>query len=423
MPKSAGELLDQYTRLWWASDAGVPPLTRTYTPREQSAREPHLQRFVDGLLAELRDPPRTIEQRAAAQQRVTVAFDRLARAALDLEERHLAAMDVACFVDVAAEFAQAARRFDATLTDDDILQAGRNLMTANGLQRLFDLPVRLTPALTAYSLLYPYTDNYLDDPAIRATTKRAFNARFRQRLSGERIAPANPHESRIFELIGMIEGQFARERYVQVYESLLAIHHAQGRSLELHRRRQAAPCDVDVLGISFDKGGTSVLADGCLAAGALDDARREFAFGLGIFAQLVDDLEDVREDCRAGRLTLFSQTAGRWPLDSVSNRTLQFGAQVLASLDDFVPPGLRPCGELIGRGVALVFAGLAGRAGSWYSRAYLRELEAHTPFRLAFINRQFARVARLRVSPIRLLTGGAFQRFGEPELAAIASHV
>ena len=35
---------------------------------------------------------------------------------------------------------------------------------------LLGLPVEVTPAVFAYSMLYPYTDNYLDDPAIPRTT-------------------------------------------------------------------------------------------------------------------------------------------------------------------------------------------------------------------------------------------------------------
>jgi hypothetical protein len=227
-----------------------------------------------------------------------------------------------------------AHRFDPNLSAEDIYQAGRNAWTANGLQWLLGMPVQNTPSVFAYSLLYPYTDNYLDDPDISASNKLAFNERFRQRLAGESVAPADAHEQVLFDLVAMIEKQYPRSMYQQVFESLLDIHRAQGRSLSL-MRRSAAPGEVDVLGLSFEKGGNFVLADGYLVSGSLDGAQREYTYGPGIFAQLLDDVEDVELDSQAGRLTLYSQPAGHWPLDALANRTIHFGRKVLMKLNIF----------------------------------------------------------------------------------------
>ena len=122
----------------------------------------------------------------------------------------------------------------------------------------------------------PYTDNFLDDPAVPPEAKRAFNERLARRLDGEDLAPTGDRERAVYELVAMIERQFARARHPQVYESLSAIHRAQVRSLGL-LRRAASPYEVDVLGISFEKGGISVLADGYLVAGSLTPAQVEFS--------------------------------------------------------------------------------------------------------------------------------------------------
>ncbi len=60
----------------------------------------------------------------------------------------------------------------------------------------------------------------------------------------------------------MIEGQYERTLYTQVYECMLAIHCAQ-ESEHAHAAGSGAAHTVDVVGITFKKGGTSVLADGC----------------------------------------------------------------------------------------------------------------------------------------------------------------
>lgn len=58
---------------------------------------------------------------------------------------------------------------------EELLQAGRNVWTCFGLQMIiYNEDVRLQDAYVGYSLLYPYTDNYLDDETIPKETKLTF---------------------------------------------------------------------------------------------------------------------------------------------------------------------------------------------------------------------------------------------------------
>ncbi len=396
----------QFTRqcveMWWACDAAQPPLGPAYTPRQQQTNEQHLQRFLASLTAELRQPPRSAPEREALQGRLLAAFRAFAGPALGFEDRELLALMSSGMAEVAGEFAGAARRFDPTLSAQDIYQASRNVVSMNLLQVLLQEPVRLTPAIFAYSLLYPYSDNCIDDPAIAAEAKLAFSRRFRERLAGGEVAAANRQEQAIFQLVGLIEGQYDRARYPQVFESLLAIHSAQARSLG-QQRGNASPYEADVLGISFEKGGTSVLADGYLVAGSLMPGQAELLFTAGAFMQLVDDLEDVQQDLRDGSLTVFTQTARHWPLDAVTSRTLHFGARVLKALDSVEAPALETLKGPIRKSAGPLLVATAGLAGRFYSSAYLQELEAHSPFRLAFLRRQRQRLARQGVSLARLI--------------------
>jgi hypothetical protein len=299
------------------------------------------------------------------------------------------------FTGLAREFVREARRFDPSVGDLDVFQASRNAWVMGGLQLLLGQPMRLTPAMFAYSMLYPYSDNYLDDPAISTTTKLAFQGRFARRLAGESVRPENAHERTIYDLVRMVEGQYERSRYPAVYESLLGIHHAQGKSLDL-LRQEASPYEVDVLGVSIAKGGASVLADGYLVCGELDPAQAEFAYGWGAFLQLMDDLQDVEQDRRNGRLTIFSQTARCWPLDALTERLLCFGQRVLERLDCFDAPGMEPLKELIHRSAVLLIIDAVGQAGRLYSKDYRRALEIHAPFRFSALKKQRKKLARQR---------------------------
>ena len=68
--------------------------------------------------------------------------------------------------------------------------------------------MRLTPSIFAYSMLYPYTDNYLDDPSTSLAAKLEFSGRFRQRLEGYAIAALNEQEATIWRLVEIIEEEY-----------------------------------------------------------------------------------------------------------------------------------------------------------------------------------------------------------------------
>lgn len=401
MPKMVEELLHQFLDLWWGCDTSVPLLGPTYTPRQKLAAEKRLGREIDALVNKLESLPRTNSNRQAVQERIIASAGEIAKTTFGLEDRHLGAIRGYGFLDVLTAFAQMARLFDPAVDFESIYQASRNVWSMNIMQLFMGLPMQLTPSIFAYSMLYPYTDNYLDDPATPEETKLAFNQRFRSRLEGETVIPVNAYEEKIYNLVGMVEGQFERTLYPQVYESLLAIHRAQWSSLSLIRR-DASPYEVDVLALSFEKGGSSVLADGYLISGTLTPEQRELMFHYGAFTQLMDDLEDVQQDRQNGILTVFSQTAGRWPLDAVTNRTFHFGAGLLERLDAIEGDNLAPLKDTFNRAIMPLLIISVGSLGRFYTRDYRRGLEVHLPFRYSFLEEQRKKLNRRKLSLVKM---------------------
>ncbi len=377
------ELNQHFVDLWGECNTGFPELDSHYTAPEQTRNEKSLLRFLDQVEHMLSNPPHSREEAQSVKLRLGAASRCLAEEVLDLTKTQLDLLPADTFSNVAEEFVRRARRFDPKLSMEDIYQAERNAWTAHGLQWLLGRPVELSPSIFAYSLLYPYTDNTLDDPGIASAAKQAFNERLGRRLAGDKLSPSGAQEKAIFKLVGMIEEQYSRSDHPAVFESLLAIHHAQSESLKL-LRRAGAPGEVDVLGLSFYKGGTSVLADGYLAGGSLTERQRQYTYGHGIFAQLLDDMEDVEQDGQAGRLTLYSQSAG--PLDAPASRTFHFGRRILMGLDCFeVDESVR---ALIRKGAGLILIDAIARTDRYYTPSYLRELEACFPYRFSFLKEQ-----------------------------------
>jgi hypothetical protein len=327
------------------------------------------------------------------QERLLAAFTDFACGTLEWDRPRLEAL-LAEFPRALDAFRVLSRRFDPNLGAADLYQAARNAVTMHCLQRLLGVPVGPTAAILGYSLLYPYTDNYLDDPAVRRPAKHQFVRRLGDRLAGLPLEPSVPLERHVFRLVALIEEQYPRDRHPRVYDALLAIHEAQLRSVALLHQ----PGADEIVEISVEKGGTSVLADGFLVAGALSVAQAECVFGLGVFLQLRDDLEDLVQDVRRKQATVFSSLPRGAVLDRPTSRTLALGSAVLDRLDAFPHPAAAAMREVMTRSLLLTITDAASSTAGRYSRRYLAHLEAHSPFRFTVLREQRRRVSRARGS-------------------------
>ena len=376
---------------WRACADHPPPRGPFYTSQQQCQREQVYDDCLRAVERELHTSSRTEAARAGFQGRLAATFARFATTALGLEAS-AAEVITQGFLPAGAEFARLSRRFDPALTMAEIVQACRNAWTVYGLQPLLDEPSRITPSIVGYSLLYPYTDNYLDRRDASAQAKRRFCARFRVRLRGERIPARDAHEAAVWALVAMIESQYPRARYPQVFDSLLAIHQAQEQSMAQLGAGLNSGLDIDrpctgdeILRISCAKGGSSVLADACLARGSLNQLESQAAFDWGVLLQLGDDLQDIQEDLRRGSATLFTRAAAEGiPLDSLVIQLLNFSQRVGVELDRF-PAGSAMLKDLLRMSWRSLIVAAVAHAPEFFSAAFLSELECSSPFRFSFL--------------------------------------
>jgi hypothetical protein len=229
-------------------------------------------------------------------------------------------------------------------------------------------------------MLYPYTDNYLDSVEIGRREKQDTNARIQRRLAGIRITPRSNREEMINRLVGMIEGEFDRDLHPLVYDSLLGIHSAQCRSVEQQSGNHGLSPD-ELFDISIEKGGTSVLADGCLVSGTAGREDLEFFFQFGVLLQLIDDLQDVQEDLSNNQRTMVGLMAQAGTIDEYTNRLLAFIATVLDSAP-FKQERLR---QLIERSCRLLVLEAAACNPCNFSQPYLIELEHQSPVQFDYL--------------------------------------
>jgi hypothetical protein len=384
-------LCDLYAGIWESADVCSALGGPAYGPIEQDRNGAELKALVDVLDRESRRARWRLPGEAG-ERRVLRAFSTFAVNTLGWE-RHALEGDIAReFRQALRDFPVQARRFDPSLPAAAIYQAARNVVTLHCLQALLDVPVALTPAALAYSLLYPYTDNLLDDPALEPEAKLAFGLRLGQRLAGETVGPVGVREAAIFDLVGMIEGEFRRARFPRVFDALLAIHEAQMRSLAL-LSACPPPDQRTLVRVAIEKGGTSVLADGYLAAGSLAPEQAECLFGLGVFLQLRDDLEDVHDDAANGVSTVFSSRRNV-SLEEPTRRTLAVGEAVTRRFSCFSGDRAAPVRDIATRSLLHTVPDAAASFPSLFPLPFLQELERRSPFRFAAIAAERRRLSR-----------------------------
>ena len=379
---------------WHACATHPLPIGPRYTLRQQRNRERAYDKCVRTVEEDLDRAPREKSGRFAFERRFAATFAHFAATALDLDAVAVSLITRE-FLPAGAKFARCARRFDARLSMEEIVQACRNAWTVCGLQPLLGRRLGVTPSIVGYSLLYPYTDNYLDRKEEAAELKRDFCRRFRRRLRGENLAAEDDHEAAVWALVAMIEGQYPRARYPQVFDCLLAIHQAQEESIA-QLGAGSAGGDHEILRISLAKGGTSVLADACLARGWLTAIESQIAFDWGALLQLGDDLQDLREDVGSGSATLFTLaiSQGR-PLDPLVAQLLNFSEHVGGELNDF-PAGSAIFKDLLRMSWRSIIVAAVACVPEYCSRAFLSELEAASPFRFGFLEERSRRLAGRR---------------------------
>jgi hypothetical protein len=361
-----------------------------YTLNEQQKREKAYDEALQAVERELKRTPRTKAERLETQARITAAFARFSASALGLETEGVKLLTDG-FLPAGTRFARWARRFDAALSMADIVQACRSAWTACGLQLLLGDPMEITPSILGYSLLYPYSDNYLDCADISPETKLRFSERFRERLRGKRLHVVDHREAALWALVELIEGQYPRPRYPQVFDCLLAIHQAQEESIaQLGTCRHCS--DAEVLRITCAKGGTSVLADACLAHGWLNEEESQFSFEWGALLQLGDDLQDVREDLLRGSATVFTRTAALGtPLDALVIQLLNFSVRVAARMDN-LPYASTALKDLLIMSWQSLIVGAVANSHEFFSVGFLAKAERLSPFRFEFLRKRQKRL-------------------------------
>ncbi|MEO1815767.1 MAG: hypothetical protein ABGU93_09290 [Acetobacterium sp.] len=383
----------KYIKRWWSTDKCFPVLGEEISIKEKMIREKEMNQFINDLFSHLKQCPKNKDQQTAWKNSLWALIKNFGEQVGFTEES--VSQDFAeALPTVTHQFIGRVKAFNAEMKLDKMLQALRNVWIMNLLQVLFQVKVEYTPAIFAYSMLYPYTDNYLDDPEVSFEDKQQVSKRFRLRLEGEQIEADNAYEADLFNFVGMIESQYTRTGFKELYESLLAIHDAQYNSVMQHNE-MTSPYERDALGISAEKGGASVLADAYLVNGKLSDIQVDFAFAYGVLLQLCDDLQDAKEDLKNGHMTIFSVTLKKWPLDKLTNALFDFSNTIMAdSYEQLDHEESCKMKRFLQKNLTLLIFEAISQNQDYYSTEYIKAIEKYLPFRMNYTKKLYKKLKR-----------------------------
>ncbi len=295
------------------------------------------------------------------------------------------------------QFIQQAMEEDGQLSLESLGQAIRNFWITALLQTAYGKKVTFTQPLYGYSMLYPYTDNVLDSQTSAPGSKTSFCKKLTLHLLNiadvnEMSQTEDPYQ-RVWDQVQKIYDTYPPAQYKNVQNSLLAIHEAQIESLK-QQNDSMLPYEVDLLGKSFYKGGTSVLADAFLVDPELSHEGQVFAYTYGAVLQLCDDLQDMESDKMAKHFTIFSQLKDHYVLDALLNKVNGFLDHSLHLLEMLKLSSDYNIQLIISKNTRLLLAYAVLQHDYAFSKSYVRQIYQYLPVRPKALKKSIHRVKK-----------------------------
>ncbi|MDE6663623.1 MAG: class 1 isoprenoid biosynthesis enzyme [Lachnospiraceae bacterium] len=349
--------------------------------KRKKENEALVQEFSQRIQKKLRSKPKDKERQNEWEQELEQDFMELMEREkiLNLSE-WMSPVLLNAFKCEAKHFVDRVRAFDETLTPAQIWQTLRNYFIYAMIVDMQGKEQHAGDPILAYSLLYPYTDNYIDDEHISVQDKERYDQMIALKLKGESATPGNSLEEKTCRLLDMILESYEGAAKRKIAGTLLQLLEAQNNSIG---QQKTDVTEEQILEISMRKGSTSVLADYLFATTDWTEYEENFYLKFGFLLQLVDDLQDIDEDRKSGSHTLMTEAEKQQKLEQCTNRLLWFTWNVIREFNPINPAlkgfVLKYCVE-----ISLITAAINQQ---FFSGEYLKALEPYLPFSADFLKK------------------------------------
>ena len=178
--KQVSKFVQVYSNIWWNTKTEFPKLPKQTSYWYKRNQENITDKFIKQLFNAIEKFP--AEENERENWRTDIQFlidDFLSKSDLfsDKDKKILLKDDL---IQVTQNFIDEVKKFNPNIKMADVGQAIRNVWIMNLIQMLLSKETQLTPSIFGYSMLYPYTDNYLDDTGISIEKKMAISHVFKK---------------------------------------------------------------------------------------------------------------------------------------------------------------------------------------------------------------------------------------------------
>lgn len=373
---STREYVNYYRDLWNETSSGMTQFDTVYSRKQQKENSAAIATLIKDIIEIITENINEHNSDDKIKNQSIQLIKAFLLENINLSNETVEFMINEGYVEVIEEFIDKVKLFNENMSLEDIFQALSNVLVMNTIQLMLGKPVELTPAVFGYSMLYPYLDNYIDDSSISNDYKKEFNKKIRNWIEGNEVEWVSDYEKKVVHLLEKIESVYNRKDYPMVYDSLLLIQKAQEKGIKV-QNGMTIPYEKGIIDISFEKGGTSVVADGYLVNADISEVDVKFIFGYGAFLQLLDDCEDALADQKEGSMTIFSQLIGHYKLDIIANKLFNFKEKVLKEYSRETTEKILILQELISYFSTFMIMNSIIKNKRWYSRSYIKNIKKH----------------------------------------------
>ena len=366
---------------WLEAPDTFPAFLPKVSREKQEQNEQYIQAVSSAFQNHMKCFPRKSKDRETWKKEMLLMLGKVLREE-EIIGIHLS-MDqksIEAFVEELRDFLRHVRKFAPELSLEGIGQAIRNYIVYAMFVEIHQVSSGFSKAAFGYSMLYPFTDNYIDSPTNSDRDKAEYNHMIRTKIAGGQVRTKTAHQQKTCELLGMIESDYPRKSGSAIYMLLLMMLEAQEESL----RQQNSAAELtpgERLEISIYKGGLSVLIDRFFVRKEITEEDLIFYLGFGFFLQLADDLQDIKDDSTKGHQTILTIDHHSDYEERVVNKLLHFVYQITKSYpaenDSYKYFILSNCCQL-------VYTSVTG-SREYFSQEYLHDLENYLPVTYPFL--------------------------------------
>lgn len=365
---------------WLAADDTFPVFLPEVSREDKQLNEGYLKTVTNRLQKQMKKYHKVpIGRSNWKKQTLEYLNDILYNEEILFIHQYLTRDEIDVFVTELKEFMRNARAFAPELSLADLGQAIRNYIVYAMFKKMHGNDSGFHPAAFGYSMLYPFTDNYIDNGLLTATEKEEYNRMIRDKLLGSKVYPRSVHEQKTCQLLDYIEEVYKRDQKPQVFTLLLMMLEAQ--EISIHQQNSTLPLSFEErLDISIYKGGISVLMDRFFVDREISSADMTFYLSFGFFLQLADDLQDIGEDSSLGHSNLFTMEL----LSKSEEKTVNKLFHYVHSIMEVYPAENEQLKKfLMMNSYQLIYSSVL-RSKGFFSSEYLLALEKYFPVTFAY---------------------------------------